>query len=117
MAVTVFPPQHGIFTPATPNALNVCELQVKLPLEVGTRLRCRWRDGSWHDARIIERRPLPDAQTDSDYEYYVHYEKCESRPNEQPLHHGRQPAAACLVVFRICVLILAQPLCSQSSHG
>ena len=62
------------------------EVQVKLPLEVGTRLRCRWRDGSWHDARIIERRPLLDAQTDSDYEYYVHYEKRESRHNEQPLH-------------------------------
>lgn len=52
--------------------------QVKLPLEVGTRLRCRWRDGSWHDARIIERRPLPDAQSDTDYEYYVHYERCET---------------------------------------
>lgn len=82
----------------------VVESQVKLPLEVGTRLRCRWRDGSWHDARIIERRPLPDAQTESDYEYYVHYEKCESWPNSWPLHCGRQPAAGSLVVFRGCAL-------------
>jgi RNA binding activity-knot of a chromodomain len=94
----------------------VVELQVKLPLEVGTRLRCRWRDGSWHDARIIERRPLPDAKSESDYEYYMHYEKCEAWPKLQPLHYGRQPAAGSLVVGR-CALILAWPLCSQSPHG
>ncbi|MCD7470034.1 hypothetical protein HAX54_009596, partial [Datura stramonium] len=30
-----------------------------LPLEVGTRVMCRWRDGKYHPVKVIERRKLP----------------------------------------------------------
>ena len=51
--------------------------EVRLPLEVATVvLECRWRDGNYYPARIIERRPGAGG-TDEDYEYYVHYRKCE----------------------------------------
>ena len=32
-----------------------------LPLEVGTLVDCRWRDGAYYTARVIERRPTADA--------------------------------------------------------
>lgn len=50
---------------------------VRLPLEVSTHLECKWRDGKFYPARIIERRKV-DGTAD-EYEYYVHYRKCESR--------------------------------------
>ena len=48
-------------------------MQVKLPLEIGTRVDCRWRDGEYHPARVIEKRPV--EGTDQ-HEYYMHYSKC-----------------------------------------
>ena len=47
---------------------------MKLPLEVGTRMKCRFRDGLLRPCTIIERRKLAEGE---EYEYYVHYEKCE----------------------------------------
>lgn len=47
--------------------------QVKLPLDPGTRVDCRWRDGQMYPARVIERRPAPNG---IDHEYYMHYIKC-----------------------------------------
>lgn len=47
-----------------------------LPLEVGTRVMCRWRDGKYHPVKVIERRKLSPCAI-SDYEYYVHYTECE----------------------------------------
>lgn len=47
-----------------------------LPLEVGTRVNCRWRDGKYHPVKVIERRKLPPGGP-KDYEYYVHYTECE----------------------------------------
>ena len=47
-----------------------------LPLEVGTRMQCRWRDGKLHPVKIIERRKQ--ASSAEDYEYYVHYTECTS---------------------------------------
>lgn len=47
--------------------------QVKLPLDPGTRVDCRWRDGQMYPARVIERRP---AANGIDHEYYMHYIKC-----------------------------------------
>ncbi len=35
---------------------------------------CKWRDGEFYPARVIERRPV--EGTDK-HEYYVHYSKCE----------------------------------------
>lgn len=46
-----------------------------LPLEVGTRVMCRWRDGKYHPVKVIERRRMPYGGP-NDYEYYVHYTEC-----------------------------------------
>ena len=84
--------------------------QVKLPLEVGTRVDCKWRDGEYHPARVIERRPV--KGTDQ-HEYYVHYSKC-APPALPPLtnltnlpclyvlmgHAYRVPGPASLLVWR-----------------
>ncbi|CAL5417336.1 unnamed protein product [Camellia sinensis] len=48
-----------------------------LPLEVGTRVMCRWRDGKYHPVKVIERRKMHNGGN-SDYEYYVHYTECEN---------------------------------------
>lgn len=53
---------------------------VRLPLEVATHLECKWRDGKFYPARIIERRKV-DGSAD-EYEYYVHYRKCEWRSTD-----------------------------------
>lgn len=50
-----------------------------LPLEVGTCVACRWRDGKYHPVKVIERRKMPVGGL-NDYEYYVHYTECESSP-------------------------------------
>ena len=49
---------------------------MKLPLEIGTRVSCRWinNDNEYHRVKVIERRLLPDSTT---YEYYIHYSGCE----------------------------------------
>lgn len=47
---------------------------MKLPLDVGTLVECRFRDGQYRLAKIIERRPRKDVST-GEYEYYVHYDK------------------------------------------
>ena len=52
---------------------SVC-LQVRLPLDVGTQVECRFRDGQYRLAKVIERRPRKDVDT-GEYEYYVHYDK------------------------------------------
>lgn len=48
-----------------------------LPLEVGTRVLCRWRDGKLHPVKVIERRRIHNGGQ-NDYEYYVHYTECTS---------------------------------------
>lgn len=57
----------------------VARAHVRLPLEVGTLVDCRWRDDTYYPARIIERRQLSDARNEEDWDYYVHYRKCECR--------------------------------------
>uniref|UniRef100_A0A453B134 Tudor-knot domain-containing protein n=1 Tax=Aegilops tauschii subsp. strangulata TaxID=200361 RepID=A0A453B134_AEGTS len=52
-----------------------------LPLEVGTRVMCRWRDQKPHPVKVIERRKSAASSSPADYEYYVHYTEC-----EQPTH-------------------------------
>lgn len=46
-----------------------------LPVDVGTRVLCRWRDGKFHPVKVIERRRIH-AAGPHDYEYYVHYTEC-----------------------------------------
>lgn len=48
-----------------------------LPLEVGTRVMCRWRDGKYHPVKVIERRRLH-SDGPNEYEYYVHYTECKN---------------------------------------
>ncbi|KAG0493294.1 hypothetical protein HPP92_004288 [Vanilla planifolia] len=52
-----------------------------LPLEVGTRVMCRWRDQNLHPVKVIERRKLPSGGP-NDYEYYVHYTEFNRRLDE-----------------------------------
>lgn len=47
-----------------------------MPLEVNSRLECKWRDGNYYPARIVERRQNPNT---NEWEYYVHYIKCMCR--------------------------------------
>jgi len=50
---------------------------VALPLEVGTRVMCRWRDDKLHPVKVIERRKVSSSAGSGEYEYYVHYTECE----------------------------------------
>ncbi|KAK6257448.1 hypothetical protein QUC31_000907 [Theobroma cacao] len=52
-----------------------------LPLEVGTRVMCRWRDGKYHPVKVIERRKVHYGGP-NDYEYYVHYTEFNRRLDE-----------------------------------
>ncbi|KAJ4817435.1 Histone acetyltransferase [Rhynchospora pubera] len=52
-----------------------------LPLEVGTKVMCRWRDQKMHPVKVIERRKVPHGGA-SDYEYYVHYTEFNRRLDE-----------------------------------
>jgi len=52
-----------------------------LPLEVGIRLLCKWRDSKLHPVKIIERRKLPNGFP-QDYQYYVHYTEFNRRLDE-----------------------------------
>ncbi|XP_057457160.1 histone acetyltransferase of the MYST family 2-like [Lotus japonicus] len=52
-----------------------------LPLEVGTRVMCRWRDSKYHPVKVIERRRVPGCGP-NDYEYYVHYTEFNRRLDE-----------------------------------
>ena len=51
-----------------------------LPLEVGTRVMCRWRDQKLHPVKVIERRKGSTSSSPADYEYYVHYTECKDPP-------------------------------------
>jgi hypothetical protein len=51
-----------------------------LPLEVGTRVLCRWRDWKLHPVKVIKRRKLSTGL--DDYQYYVHYNEFNSRLDE-----------------------------------
>jgi len=53
---------------------------IPLPLEVGTRVLCRWRDDKLHPVKVIERRKLPSGP--DDYQYYVHYNEFNRRLDE-----------------------------------
>ncbi|KAJ6801766.1 uncharacterized protein M6B38_195995 [Iris pallida] len=55
---------------------------VGLPLEVGTRVMCRWRDQKLHPVKVIERRKVSSSSGDGEYEYYVHYTEFNRRLDE-----------------------------------
>ncbi|KDD73860.1 MOZ/SAS family protein [Helicosporidium sp. ATCC 50920] len=59
-------------------------VDVALPLEVGTLVDCRYRDGKYYPARVIERRAraAPGAEGGEEHEYYVHYRRFNRRMDE-----------------------------------
>uniref|UniRef100_A0A6M2EC20 Histone acetyltransferase n=1 Tax=Populus davidiana TaxID=266767 RepID=A0A6M2EC20_9ROSI len=80
-------PTNGMPTRVTEMTLPVESEVVKkrktsmLPLEVGTRVMCRWRDCKYHPVKVIERRKMQSGGT-NDYEYYVHYTEFNRRLDE-----------------------------------
>lgn len=76
----------SLMPPAPPfeNPQSSCLLKkrksIPLPLEVGTRVLCRWRDGKLHPVKVIERRKLSTGP--DDYQYYVHYNEFNRRLDE-----------------------------------
>jgi hypothetical protein len=59
-------------------------VQVVLPLELNTRVMCRWKDGEFYRCKLLERRLLPEFKAQgadgnpAAWEYYVHFSKSES---------------------------------------
>ncbi|MEW5308481.1 MAG: hypothetical protein WDW38_000438 [Sanguina aurantia] len=46
---------------------------VQLPLEVGMKAKCKWRDGLYRLARVVDRREGQESRDPSKWKYYVHY--------------------------------------------
>ena len=67
-----------------PQAQPRASQSVKLPLEVGTRVHCKWlsNDSEYHMVRIIERRMVPVDPDPNLHEYYVHYAGYNRRMDE-----------------------------------
>lgn len=72
------PAGHEGSVPPAPNM--VPRDQVVLPLELNTRVRCRWKDGEYYRCKLLERRILSefnqttaDANPAAAWEYYVHF--------------------------------------------
>lgn len=63
---------HGL------ESLVVFLTQVQLPLEVGMKAKCKWRDGVYRLARVVDRREAQDSKDPAKWKYYVHYYGCES---------------------------------------
>ena len=60
-------------------------MTAELPLEVGSTVKCLWRDGQYHSARILERRSQPEGGSgggEGAMEYYVHYVEFNRRMDE-----------------------------------
>lgn len=76
--------EHAGGAPADAAPVRTPASEVKHPLETGTRVDTRWRDGSYHQCRILEKRPSAAWEGPSDHpyawEYYVHYRRSEQLP-------------------------------------
>ena len=52
---------------------------VKLPLELNARVMAKWKDGEYHNCKILERRPNSNWQGSQEepsaWEYYVHWSR------------------------------------------
>eukprot|EP00854_Cymbomonas_tetramitiformis_P018346 gene18346-21881_t len=68
--------------PSTKSAQGKDDSIATLPLEVGTKVNCLWRDNKWHQVRVIERRKLESEGPDTEYQYYVHYVEFNRRLDE-----------------------------------
>lgn len=86
-------------------------MQVQLPLQIGTRVDCRWRDGEYYTARVVERRLVEGSEL---HEYYVHYLKC-ALPFVVYLLCLHELAVTCSNNMMACMQLL-QLLCPASKH-
>ncbi|KAF2538266.1 hypothetical protein F2Q68_00019024 [Brassica cretica] len=71
-------PNH---TPSESDSSKKRRTGMLLPLEVGTRVSCLWRDGKYHPVKVIERRKNH-SDGNNEYEYYVHYTEFNRRLDE-----------------------------------
>eukprot|EP00227_Mantoniella_beaufortii_P009750 CAMPEP_0197575486 /NCGR_PEP_ID=MMETSP1326-20131121/866_1 /TAXON_ID=1155430 /ORGANISM="Genus nov. species nov., Strain RCC2288" /LENGTH=487 /DNA_ID=CAMNT_0043138263 /DNA_START=129 /DNA_END=1592 /DNA_ORIENTATION=- len=62
-----------------PPVTSVTAEGVTLPMDIGTRVMCRWRDAQLYPVRVIERRMGQSGPAPEEYEYYVHYEQFNRR--------------------------------------
>ncbi|OAE18429.1 hypothetical protein AXG93_3426s1220 [Marchantia polymorpha subsp. ruderalis] len=76
----VMAPPSATFCQENGNDNNSKRRKPPLPLEVGTRVLCRWRDDKLHPVKVIERRKLTSGP--DDYQYYVHYTEFNRRLDE-----------------------------------
>ena len=74
------PPYSPLFPLSPPPSC-----QLVFPLELNTRVRCRWKDGEFYRCKVLERRTLPEfsgpaveANPAAAWEYYVHFSGSES---------------------------------------
>jgi hypothetical protein len=84
------PARHG--GGAAASRAPVPRAQVTIPLEPGTLVECRRRDGSSHAARVVDRRALVDGvlvaaeggklPKGGEWEHYVHYRGLNRRMDE-----------------------------------
>ena len=74
------PPNGGVERRLRSSAVSA-SWAAHLPLEVGTRVMCRWRDQKPHPVKVIERRKSSSYSSPADYEYYVHYTECKQPPH------------------------------------
>jgi hypothetical protein len=44
-----------------------------LPLPIDTVIKTKWKDGEYHLARVVSRRPREGATDEADMEYYMHF--------------------------------------------
>jgi hypothetical protein len=97
--------------------LHARAVQVRLPLDIGTRVDCKWRDGAFHTVRVIERRNLGNSSDPRAWDYYVHYIGCESPRRCGSQTHAPPAGASACDPNRPPALLPARPPRSQPAHG
>jgi len=65
-------------SPLSPSSPIQTSQPVKLPLDLGCIVPCKWRDNKYHAAEVIERK----VNDRGEFEYYVHYTEFNRRLDE-----------------------------------
>lgn len=84
--------EHNDAVPSRRDRPPIPRSQVQLPLEPGSLVECKWRDGKYHSARVIASRvlvdglppkgPVTEGTQGVEYQHYVHYRKLNRRMDE-----------------------------------
>lgn len=92
-----------------------------LPLEVGMRVMCQWRDNKYQPIEVIKRHKVPNTIPD-DYGYYVHYTECKTpHPSNfrslpqfewisEQLGFWFQGLVGCIVIFLLFIFAINKRL-------